>query len=212
EQRGEAIHDRAVLVGGRGHGELAVLTQDQPGPAGAEPRGPSLGKCFLEHGETAELTGQSGPDRARRLAATAWLHDLPEERVVGMAAAVVTHGRPDPLGQRVQVGDQGLDRLVLMVGMVLERGVQIVDVRRMMLAMVYFHGPGINVRLQGTKVVWQRRQSVLSHGVAPRRISEDVSHGRRRSPRGRRRIADLARAPNSPAQATTSGPNRSNGW
>src|SRR5208337_3442452 len=39
----------------------------------------------------------------------------------------------------------------------------------------------------------QRRQGVLSHGVAPRRISEDVSHGRRRSPRGSSPRADLSR-------------------
>ena len=55
------------------------------------------------------------------------------------------------LGQGGQVGDQGLDRLALVVGMILERGVQIVDVRRMMLVVMNLHGLGVNVRLQSTK-------------------------------------------------------------
>ena len=101
-----------------------------------------------------------------------------------------------PSGNTFRSAIKCLDRLALMIGMVLERGVQIVDIRRMMLAVVDFHGLGIDVRLQGTKVVWQRRQGVLGHGVAPRRISKYFSHGRRRSPcRSSLHCEPLPRAP-----------------
>ena len=94
-----------------------------------------------------------------------------------MAAAVVPDRRPDPLRQCIQIGDQGFDGLALMIRMILECGVEIVDVGRMMLAMVNLHGLGVDMRFQCTMVVWQRRQGVLSHGFAPRVTGNECQIG-----------------------------------
>ena len=102
---------------------LPRISQAQPEPKRVRRR---LAEGFFERGEATQL----GRDRLRqgagRLAAAAGLHDLPEQRVVGVAAAVVAHRRPDGFGHGVEVGDQLLDRLALQIGMVLERVVQFV--------------------------------------------------------------------------------------
>ena len=63
--------------------------------------------------------------------------------------------------------DQLLDRLALVVGVVLQRGVQVGDVGRVVLVVVDLHRLGVDVRLQGPEVVRQGGQGVLGHGVAP---------------------------------------------
>ena len=73
--------------------------------------------------------------------------------MVGMAAPIVPHRGADPLGQGVQVGDQGLDGLALVIGMILQRGVEVVDIRRMVLAMVDLHGLGVDVGLEGPIII-----------------------------------------------------------
>ena len=76
---------------------------------------------------------------------------LPEERVVRVPASVVPDRGADAFGQRVQVGDEGLDRLALMIRMILECRVQVVDICRMVLVMMNLHRLGVDMRLEGTK-------------------------------------------------------------
>ena len=74
-------------------------------------------------------------------------------------------------GQRVQVGDQLLDRLALMIRMILERVVQVVDISRMVLVVMDLHRLGVDVRLEGAVVVGQRRQGVFGHGVVLQEVA-----------------------------------------
>ena len=89
---------------------LPRISQAHPEPK--RPRA-ALPRASLNAAKTAELGGDRLGQRPGRLAAAAGLHDLPEQRVVGVTAAIVPDGRPDRLGNRVEVGDQLLDRLAL---------------------------------------------------------------------------------------------------
>src|SRR5262245_347533 len=91
---------------------LPTWSQAQPEPAGRR----RLGEGLLEGGEPAQLARDRLRQRPGRLTAAARLHDQPEERVVGVPAAVIPHRGPDALGQGGEVPDQFLDRLALMIG------------------------------------------------------------------------------------------------
>jgi hypothetical protein len=73
--------------------------------------------------------------------------------VVRVPAAIVPDRGADALRQSVQVGDQCLDRLALMIGMILERGVQIVDIGRMVLVVMDLHRLGVDVRFEGPEII-----------------------------------------------------------
>ena len=53
-----------------------------------------------------------------------------------VSATVVAHRGPDGFGQRVDIGDQLLDGFLLQVGVGLERGIEVVDVRGVMLVVM----------------------------------------------------------------------------
>jgi hypothetical protein len=82
--------------------------------------------------------------------------------MVGMSAAVIAHGRANVVENRVDLGDERFDRLVAQVGS-LERFVQVRDVGIVVLAVMNFHGPRVDVRLQGVERIWERGECV-SHG------------------------------------------------
>ena len=81
-----------------------------------------------------------------------------------MAAAVVADGGADRLGQRVQVLDQVLDALRLQVGVRLERGVQVVDVGLVVLAVVDLHRLRVDVGLERVERVRQAGK-LVRHGI-----------------------------------------------
>ena len=83
-----------------------------------------------------------------------------------MAAAVVAHGGADRLGQRVEVLDQLLDRLALQLGELLERGVEVVDVGLVVLAVMNLHRLRVDVRLERVERVRQGGEFV-GHVSAP---------------------------------------------
>src|SRR5919197_4320588 len=83
--------------------------------------------------------------------------------MVVMTAAVVADGRADVLGDAVDPAQQVLERLLLQLGMLVERGVQVVDVCLMMLPVVDLHRRGVDVGLQRPEIVRQWRQG-LRHG------------------------------------------------
>src|SRR6185503_2747112 len=103
-------------------------------PAAAESADAALVHLFLESIEAAERGIDRGGDPAGGRAALARAHDLPEHRVIHVAATVVPDGRANRLRHRGEVLDQILGTLAGELRMLFERGVQIVDVRRVMLA------------------------------------------------------------------------------
>src|SRR5690606_22237236 len=150
-----AFHDRIVLVGRALDGQLATRL-DQPRPSAAEPAGARLVELFLESVETAEGRGDGLANRAGRRATLTRPHDLPEHRVIDVSAAVVAHGRTDVVGHRREILDEFLGALALERGVLLECGVEVVDVRRMMLAVMDLHRLSIDVRLESGEIVRQR--------------------------------------------------------
>ena len=141
---------------------LPTISHAHPEPKRVRP---ALPNASLKAGEAAELGRDRLGQGTGRLAAAAGLHELPEQRVVGMSAAIVAHGRPDGFGHRVQVRDQVLDRLALKLRMVLERVVEVGDVGLVVLRVVDLHRLGVDVRLERSVVVRQRRQGVFGHDV-----------------------------------------------
>ena len=83
---------------------------------------------------------------ARRLAAGA-AHDLPEHRMVGVPAAVVAHQGADVVRQRIEVGEDLVQRLCGPVAALRRRGVEVVDVGRMVAVVMDLHRLGVDVRL-----------------------------------------------------------------
>ena len=98
-------------------------------------------------------------DRAGRRAAGVRAHDLPEHRVVRVAAAVVAHRGADVSGTVLMLLQQILDALRLQLGMLLERGVQIRHVGLVMLAVMNLHRLLVDVRFER---VGRRREAAGS--------------------------------------------------
>ena len=99
-------------------------------------------------------------DLARRRAAGVGRHPRPEHAVVPVPAAVVAHRGADVFGNAVDAAAQIVDALALQLGMLLERGVQVGDVRLMMLPVMDLHRLRVDVRLERGEVVWELGQFV----------------------------------------------------
>src|SRR5271165_1221470 len=85
-----------VLIGGGVDGEFAIL-YEQPRPAGTETAHASSLELLLKAGKGAESRADGRRQVALGLAASALFHELPEKRVVPVAAAVVAHSVADVL-------------------------------------------------------------------------------------------------------------------
>src|SRR5690606_8199235 len=155
EDRGVAVHDRRVLVGRRVALQLAAAIDDQPGPAGAEAAGGLLLEPLLELLEAAEGAVDRLAQLAAGLTAAVRAHDLPEEVVVDVPAAVVADGRAGLLGDGVQIAEELLGALALQLGVLLDRRVEVVRVGGVVLAVVNLHRPRVDVRLEGVLGVRQ---------------------------------------------------------
>ena len=66
-----------------------------------------------------------------------------------MPAAVVAHGGADILRHPRQAADEFLGGAILQITLAGERGVEVVDVRLMVLAVVDLHGHRVDDRFQG---------------------------------------------------------------
>ena len=97
-------------------------------------------------------------DAAVRVAAPARRHDRPEDRVVGMTADVVPHHRPNVLGHLVDAPQDVLDRVTGPLWVLLERGVSVVHVSRVVLVVVDLHGHRVDVRLERVVCIWKWRE------------------------------------------------------
>ena len=86
-----AIHERAVLIRRGNDFELSTLVLDEPRPAAAETAHPGGCKFLFEVVEAAEGGFDVIGKLAFRLAACVRTHDLPEEGMVGVSTAVISH-------------------------------------------------------------------------------------------------------------------------
>src|SRR4029079_9784701 len=107
-------------------------------------------ELLLEGVEAAELLVDRIGERAGRLAAAVGAHDLPEERVVEVAAGVVADG--GAVRDRVEVLEDLLDVLVGPLA-AFEGGVGLVDVSLVVLVVVDAHRRLVDVGLERVVVV-----------------------------------------------------------
>ena len=138
---------------------------DEPRPAGAEPLHAGIVELGLERVERSpKAVVDRIRERAGRVAATAGRHDLPEQRVVGVAAAVVADRGADILRQAIQLLDELLDRGPVEIR-ALDGLVDVVDVGLVMLVVVDPHGLLVDRRRERVVVVGQGRQ-VVGHRLS----------------------------------------------
>ena len=90
----------------------------------------------------------------------------PEQRVVGVPAAVVLHGRADAFGHGVQVADQVFDALGGQIIVALQRGVEVHHVGRVVAVVMNLHGARVDGWLQRVKSVREIRNFV-GHAACP---------------------------------------------
>src|SRR6476469_6698335 len=150
------------MVRGRGTRERRAVV-DQPGPARPEALDAVLVERLLELVQAAPEVVDRRAEPAGGSTAAARAHDLPEERMVGMAADVVAHGRPDLLGQRVEHGQHLLDGAVRVLGAG-KRLVRVVDVGLVMLVVVEAHRLLVDGRFQ-RPVVGGKRGNLEGHAA-----------------------------------------------
>src|SRR5262249_20693454 len=104
--------------------------------------------------------------RTRWLSASLGPHDLPEHRMVGVSATVVSHGRADILGHLVEVPQKLLNRLAGQAPLAFECLVEVVHVCLVMAIVMDLHRKGIDRGLESVIGIRQSWQSV-GHGVPP---------------------------------------------
>jgi hypothetical protein len=83
-----------------------------------------------------------------------------------MPTTIVPDGRSDRFWNGIQVRKQLPNGFALKIRIPLQRGVKVVDVTSMMLAVMDFHGPSIDMRLERIKLIWKCRQ-LKSHSFFP---------------------------------------------
>src|SRR5882672_271434 len=174
--RRHPFHEGAVLVRIRLDGQLAVLVGDQPRPTTAELAHTGLRELLLERVVAPERAFQSVADSAAGVAAAAGTHDAPEDGVVRVPAGVVPDRGPDVLGHLVDAPEQVLDRPRPPLRVLLERGIGIVHVSRVVLVVMDLHGLGVDVRLEGIERVRKRRNYKWHGGNPPFFLNLSLSY------------------------------------
>lgn len=91
-------HVRRVLIAGAEDFQLTVL-QRQPCPAAAEARCRRFAELLFERGKVAERRIDGLADVAAGIAARVRAHDLPEEIMVRVTAAVIDDGLTNAVRQ-----------------------------------------------------------------------------------------------------------------
>ncbi len=172
------VHERVVLIGRGADGELAIF-HDEPGPAGAETGDASLGEGFFEGIEAAKGSRDGLTENTSRCAACVGAHDVPEQRVVEVTAAVVAHRATDGFRHAGDVFAEIFDGFTFEFGIASECVVQIGDVSVVMLAVMNLHRLLVDVRFEGVGRV--------------RQGGEGVGHGRVGLKGSRVSIADMNR-------------------
>ncbi len=87
--------------------------------------------------------------------------------MIDHATGIVAHGGANVFGNGVQVADQIGGTFTLQVGMLLQRGVQVVGIGLMMLVVVNLHRLFVDVRFERVVRVRQWINFVGHDGVSP---------------------------------------------
>src|SRR5262249_11054075 len=124
-------------------------------PSAAELLGASIVELGLKIFEAAEGLLDDFGNRAGGITAALGLHDLPEHSVIGVASAVVADRSANVFGNGIQVSEQVFDTLGQQLGMLLQRGIQILDVGAVMHVVVELHGFLVNIGFECGVFVWQ---------------------------------------------------------
>jgi len=170
EHRMLPVHDGTVLIRRAFDRDLPRFVAYQPRPAAPEPAQARFLELLLEGRETSEGRVDRRGEPALRFGGTARRHQLPEERVVVMPAAVVADRGPNRLRHFGEVSDQRIEGQALQRGLSVQGGVEVGDVGLMVLPVMDPHGLLVNVRLQRVVVEWQRRESERHEMLQVRRV------------------------------------------
>ncbi len=137
-------HARVVLISRGANTERAVLLPAKPRPAGAEARGRRFSEFRFEIIKRAELLFDRRREIARRLLATARSDGFPEQRVVRVTAAVVADCRAFVVRDGGKISEKLADTFVLETR-ALQRVVELIDIRLVVLVVVDFHRLRVDV-------------------------------------------------------------------
>src|SRR5262249_54148232 len=134
-----AFHQWAVLVGSGDDLKVSTRIKNKPCPTGAKPLHASIVECGFEGIEGAE----GGVDRvcqfASGCATTVGLHNGPEHSVVGVATSVVAYRCTDILRYIIDMPQKLVNRYRSELRLILDRGVQIVDIGGMVFVVMHLH-------------------------------------------------------------------------
>ena len=156
-------HERIVLVGSRNDFEFAAVG-NEPRPAAAEATNARRLKLRLEIIEAAERGFDVVSELAGGSAARVRGHELPEERMIPMTAAVVAHRTANRVGHGSEIAEDLFERLGFERGVTGDGFVQVIYVGLVMAAVVDFHGERVNVRFERGFVVGKIREFVWHNG------------------------------------------------
>lgn len=157
-------HEGIILVGGAGDFQLALGIFEQPDPAAAEASEAAGFELFLESGEGAEGGIDAVGQGAGGFTAGSGGHEVPEEGMVPMAAAIVADGSADGIGDGSEIGEEGFDGFGFEGGMAGEGFVQVVHIGFVMATMVDFHGGGVDVGFESLFGVGELGKFVCHNG------------------------------------------------
>ena len=160
EDRRAALHQRRVLVCRTADAQAAFAVHAHPSPAAAKARRPGGLELGLKIGETAELSVDRVGQCAAWFAAAFRAEHGPEQRMVGVASAVVAHCTADVLRHGIEVAHQFLDRLGLQLGVAGDGLVELSHIGVVMFAMVDSHGLRVDVRFERVERVREIRECV----------------------------------------------------
>ena len=142
-----------------------VPVVDQPRPTAAEALGACIDQLLFKRVDALEGCLDRVGELVGGLAAAIGAHELPEEAVVRVPAAIVADGGPLLLGNQVEDGEYLLDRAVGPLRS-LERGVEVRNVRAVVFVVVDAHCLLVDRRCERVVGVRQFGQDV-GHLVAP---------------------------------------------
>ena len=147
-QVGRAHHQRVVVARRGADRKLALPVHIEPAPAGRKLCDGGGVELLLEGGEVAEGLLDVGEQFTAGQAAGARREEIPVEVVVPGAAGVVADGGTDILRHILEVRHQILESFAVQPGMLVEGGIEVVDVGGVMLVMVQTHGLLVHERLE----------------------------------------------------------------
>ena len=133
------------------------LIDDQPGPAAAEAAHARRLELLLEGVEAAERGLDVVAELAGRRAAGFRAEELPEHRMVGVAAAVVAHRAADVGGHRVEMADEVLDGLAFEVRLAGDGLVDVGHVSAVMFVVMDLHRLRVDVGFERVLGIWKWR-------------------------------------------------------